>query len=176
MAGAVFIEGEDINLRTVEEEDIEFLRDGVNHPEVRVHMGNRLPQNLDNEEKFFREQISDEETVNLLITKDNERLGLISLTPEGHSAEKMAEIGIWLHPEHHGNGYGTEASRLITDYSFNQLNYHRVFARAHADNQPSCRIWEKLGFEKEGEFRDHTYTQGEYKDVAYYGVLEGEWQ
>ena len=176
MPGTVFLEGEKVNLRTVEEEDVEFLRDGVNHPDVRVHMGNRRPQNLENEEEFFEEQICDEETLNLLITKDSERVGIISLIPEGDDAEKMAEIGIWLHPEHHGNGYGTEAAQLITEYGFNQLNYHRIYARAHADNEPSCRVWEKLGFEKEGEFRDHTFTQGEYKDVVYYGVLEGEWQ
>jgi len=176
MAGTVFLAGEKINLRTVEEEDIEFLRDGVNQPEFRVHMGNRRPQNLQNEEEFFEEQICDEETVNLLITIDSERVGIISLIPEGSDAEKMAEIGIWLHPEHHGNGYGTEAAELITEYGFKQLNYHRIFARAHADNEPSCRVWEKLGFEKEGEFRDHTFTQGEYKDVVYYGVLEGDWQ
>jgi RimJ/RimL family protein N-acetyltransferase len=139
-------------------------------------MGNRIPRNLDNEEKFFEKQICDEETVNLLITKGNERLGLISLTPEGHSAEKIAQVGIWLYPEHHRNGYGTEAVRLITDYGFKQLNYHKVYARAHQGNKASQSIWEKLGFEKEGEFRDHTFTQGEYKDVVYYGVLEGEWQ
>lgn len=176
MAGTVFLEGEKINLRTIEEEDIEFLRDGVNHPEVRVYMGNRRPQNYENEEEFFEEQICGEETVDLMISRDREKLGIISLMPQGDDAEKLAEIGIWIHPEHHGNGYGTEASQLITDYAFNQLNYHKIYARAYQGNKASQSVWEKLGFDKEGVFKDHTFTQGEYKDVVYYGVLEGEWQ
>ncbi|MFB6159504.1 MAG: GNAT family N-acetyltransferase [Candidatus Nanohalobium sp.] len=176
MAGTVFLEGEKINLRTIEEEDIEFLRDGVNHPEVRVYMGNRKPQNYENEEEFFEEQICGEETVDLMISRDREKLGIISLMPQGDDAEKLAEIGIWIHPEHHGNGYGTEASQLITDYAFNQLNYHKIYARAYQGNKASQSVWEKLGFDKEGVFKDHTFTQGEYKDVVYYGVLEGDWQ
>jgi len=152
MPGTVFLEGEKVNLRTVEEEDIEFLRDGVNHPDVRVHMGNRRPQNLENEEDFFEEQICDGDAVHLLISRDEERLGIISLMPQGDEAEKLAEIGIWIHPEHHGNGYGTEASRLITDYAFKQLNYHKVYARAYQGNEASQSVWEKLGFDKEGEY------------------------
>lgn len=176
MPGAVFLEGEEINLRTIEEEDIEFLRDGVNHPEVRVYMGNRRPQNYENEEEFFEEQVCGEDTVDLLISKDGERVGIISLMSQGDDAEKLAEIGIWIHPQHHGNGYGTEASKLITDYAFGQLNYHKVYARAYQGNKASQRVWEKLGFDKEGVFKDHTFTQGEYKDVVYYGVVEGDWQ
>ena len=176
MAGTVFLEGENINLRTIEEEDLEFLRNGVNHPEVRFYMGNRIPQNLETEQKFFENVLSNEEDVHLLICKDKERVGIISLKQEGDKAEKMAEIGIWLHPKHHGNGYGTEASKLITDYAFKQLNYHRVYARAYDGNTASQRIWEKLGFTEEGTLRHHTYTQGEHKDVVYYGILQGEWE
>lgn len=176
MPGTVFLEGDNINLRTIEEDDIEFLRDGVNHPEVRVHMGNRRPQNLENEEDFFEEQVCGEDAVHLIISRDEEKLGIITLMPQGDDAEKLAKLGIWIHPKYHGNGYGTEASRLVTEYAFNQLNYHKVYARAYKGNEASQSVWEKLGFDKEGVFKDHTFTHGEYKDVVYYGVLEGEWQ
>lgn len=175
MPGTAFLEGDDIKLRTIEEEDLEFLRDGVNHPEVRIHMGNRNPQNMENQQEFFDEVICGDESVDLLITREGERLGIISLNEEGDEADRIAEIGLWIHPDHHGNGNGTEAVELITSYGFEQLNYHKIYARAHANNEASKSIWEKLGFEKEGEFRDHTYTMGDYRDVVYYGVLKDEW-
>ncbi len=175
MLGSIFLNGEKINLRTIEEDDVEFLRNGVNHPDVRIYMSNRRPQNLLNEEKFFEEQVCNGDSVHLLITKEEKRLGIISLMPQGENAEKLAEIGIWIHPNHHGYGFGTEASQLITDYAFNQLNYHKVYARAYQGNKASQNVWEKLGFEKEGILKDHTFTQGEYKNVVYYGILEGEW-
>ena len=47
MSETVFHKGDKITLRTIEEEDLEFLRNGINHPSVRVFMGNRRPQNLE---------------------------------------------------------------------------------------------------------------------------------
>ncbi|MFB6174909.1 MAG: GNAT family N-acetyltransferase [Candidatus Nanohalobium sp.] len=173
MPGNVFLEGENVHLRTVEKDDIEFLRDGVNHPDVRVHMLNRRPQNLEDEEEFFQDVIRDEDDVHLLICRGEEPMGIISLNQ--HSEEsKVAEIGIWLHPNYHGNGYGTEASSIMTDYGFNQLNYHKIYARAHSENEASQSIWRKLGFEQEGRLREHVYTEGEYRDAVYFGKLKGE--
>ncbi|PSH00296.1 MAG: hypothetical protein BRC28_00235 [Nanohaloarchaea archaeon SW_4_43_9] len=72
--------------------------------------------------------------------------------------------------------YGTEVAKLITGYGFNELNYHRMMARAYKDNKGSNRIREKLGFQKEGKFREHTYVDGEFQDVNIYGILENEWK
>jgi len=174
MPGALFLEGENTDLRTVEEEDLEFLRNGVNHPDVRVYMGNREPQNLVTEEKFFEDIICGDGVHLMICDKNGEEQGIISLIPEGHKAENMAEMGIWIHPDYHGNGHGTEASKMLMEYGFDQLNYHRVYARAYEGNKPSQKIWKRLGFENEGKLRDHTYTQGEYKNVIYYGILNGE--
>jgi [ribosomal protein S5]-alanine N-acetyltransferase len=45
MPGPAFIEGDRVALRTIEEEDIEFLQDGVNDPEVWKAIGNATPYN-----------------------------------------------------------------------------------------------------------------------------------
>jgi RimJ/RimL family protein N-acetyltransferase len=173
MPGAIFLEGEKVNLRTIEEEDAEFLKHGVNHPEVRVWMSNTRPQNLQQEKEFVEEMTSAEDSIHLLICKDGYPKGIISLMDEEDEG-KIGEIGIWLHPEFHGNGFGTEAAKLLTKHAFNQLNYHKVYARAQKQNKPSIGIWKKLGFQKEGEFKDHTYAQGDYQDVIYLGKLQGE--
>ena len=172
MPGTVFLEGKNVELRTIEEEDIEFFRDGVNHPEVRVHMGNTRPQNLEDEEEFFQ-HIVDTDDVHFLVCDDGEPMGIISLE-EKEKPANIAEIGLWLHPDFHGNGYGTEATEILVDYAFNQLEYHKVYARAHEDNEASKSLWEKLGFQKEGELRDHVYLKGEHKNLLYFGLIEGE--
>lgn len=172
MPGTVFLEGEKVELRTVEKEDIEFLRDGVNHPEVRRHMGNTRPQNLESEEDFF-ENVVENDDIHLLICRENQPMGIISLE-EKEEPSNIAEIGIWLHPEYHNKGYGTEAVQLTVEYSFDQLNYYKLFARAHSDNEASRKIWEKHGFKEEGQFREHVLVEGERKDLNYYGLLRGE--
>lgn len=173
MPGTVFLEGEKINLRTIEKEDIEFLRDGVNHPEVRKHTGNTRPQNLESEEEFFEHIVEASDEIHLLICRDQEPMGIVKLE-EKEKPSNIAELGLWLHPDYHRNGYGTEAVELIIEHSFQQMNYHKIYARAHGDNKASQRIWEKHGFEKEGQLRKHVLVEGKHRDLLYYGLLRGE--
>ncbi len=174
MPGAVFIEGEKVNLRTVEEEDIEFLRDNINRKEVRTHLTARKPVNLKQEKEFFEEIISNQEDVQLAICSEKEMVGVISLE-DVEKDVSTADIGIWISPNHQKKGYGKEAAKLITDYGFKELNYHRIFARTDEDNKGSQKLWEKLGFQKEGELREQTFREGEFRDIWIYGVLEHEW-
>ena len=174
MPGAVFLEGEEINLRTIEREDLDFLS-VFNKPELRQNvLADRTPRNRDTQEEFFENVICGEDSVNLMICRDGERIGIISLIERG-GVERLAKMGLWIIPEHQGKGYGTEASELVTEYGFKQLNYHRIFYRAHEDNSSSQRLAEKLGFEKEAVLEDHTFKDGEYKDIIYYRMLEEEW-
>ncbi len=174
MPGHVFLEGESVNLRTVEREDAEFLRNGVNHPDVRVWMGNTRPKSLEQEEDFVEEVVSESDDIHLMICRDGHPKGIISLMDEDDEG-KIGEVGIWLHPDFHGQGYGTEAAELLVNHCFRQLDYHKIHARARADNTPSVSLWEKLGFQHEGKLRDHTYADGKYRDVVYLGVKKGEW-
>lgn len=175
MPGAVFLEGDKINLRTIEEEDVKFLRDGINNPEIREFLTARRPVNLEQEREFFEEVISVGDDIHLAICREEEIIGIISLEEEQDEL-RVAEIGVWIDTDYHGNGYGTEAAELITEYGFNELNYHRIAARAYEENEGSKRVWEKLGFEKEGELREHTYINGEFQTVFVYGIIENEWK
>ena len=174
MPGAVFLRGDDVTLRTVEEEDVTFLRDAINDPDVRQGLLTAKPFNGRQEEEYFEEHISNDETVNLVICADGEAVGTIGLKDIDHHTGNC-EIGLWLASEFHGRGYGTEASRLLTDYAFRELRMHRVLARVLATNGASAGIWEKLGFEEEGVHRDEAFKDGEYVDVRYFGVLADEW-
>ena len=174
MPGAVFLRGEDVTLRTVEEEDVEFVQEYINDPDVRWGLSMAMPINGEQEREYFEERISSDEDIHLLVCADEEAVGMVSLTVGDRHGS--AEIGISLAPEYHGNGYGTAASRLLTTYAFEELRMHRVMARVFAFNEGSKRIWEKLGFEREGTHREAAFTGGEYVDVLFYGVLEDEWE
>lgn len=174
MPGALFLEGDSINLRTVEEEDLDFLQVGYNHPEIRDNFNYRNPANMEQQKDFFHEEISDDNSTQLLICRNNEPLGLLSLYAwQGDPGVK--KIGIWIHPEEHGNGYGTEATELLLDHVFSGPDIHKVMARFKEDNQKSQGLWEKLGFTHEGTLRENSYRDGERLDVEIYGILREEW-
>ena len=83
-------------------------------------------------------------------------------------------IGIGLLPEFHGRGYGTEAQRLLVRYLFAHTQVHRIEAETDVDNIAEQRALEKVGFQREGIMRGHSFRLGAWHDTARYGVLRGE--
>lgn len=183
MPGAVYLQGEGVVLRTIEEDDLPFLRDAINDPDVRRYLPSRVPLNLDGEREFYEEVIvGDEDTLNLLIWGEDpdaesgeRRAGTIGVHGLG-SVDGSCEIGLFLVPEAWGEGFGTEASRLVTDWAFAERGRHRVVARVIDGNEASARIWDKLGFRREATFREAAFQDGEYVDQHLYAVLEHEWR
>lgn len=161
-----------MELRTIEEEDYERLRHFVNHYDVRRFIGIREPMNMKQEEEYIENQLDKDSTIILGICVDGELVGDIALEEK---EPQVGEIGILVDPEHHGNGYGAEASELLIKHAFNQLNYHKIMTRVVDTNEKSARVWEKLGFQEEGNLRKHNFLDGEFRDFKIYGLLREEW-
>ncbi|WP_232686656.1 GNAT family N-acetyltransferase [Halobacterium zhouii] len=174
MPGPAFLAGDGVTLRTVEEEDVEFFQTTINDPAVRTTLGMRTPINGEQEQEWFEEHASGDEHADFVICDGEESVGNVGIGPVEHPDGK-AEIGIYVAEEHWGNGYGTEAGRLITDYAFRELRKHRVVARVFDGNEGSRRVWEKLGFRHEAVHEEAQFMDGEYVDVHFYAVLEDEW-
>lgn len=173
MPGGTFLAGDDVALRTVEEEDLEFLRDYSNEPAIRRPMTFNYPTNLQSQHDWF-EDMYDGDDLGLLACVDGERVGYVMLFRVDEAAGH-AEIAYWLVPDAQGEGYGTETAALVLDYAFRERRLHRVRARALETNTASRNLLEKLGFTHEGVQREEKYVRGEYVDTHCYGMLDEEW-
>ncbi|MFB6094419.1 MAG: GNAT family N-acetyltransferase [Halanaeroarchaeum sp.] len=174
MPGPRFLEGDRVTLHPIEEEDVPFLQEMINDPAVRRYLSRSEPLNMAQEREWFETVVSDDEGVVLLVVTDDGPAGTVGL----HSVENMdgsAEIGLSLAREHWGEGYGTAACRLLTEYAFTETRRHRLVARVVGPNEASKRIWEKLGYRHEAVHREATYADGAYRDVHEYAVLADEW-
>ncbi|WP_439027869.1 GNAT family N-acetyltransferase [Haloarchaeobius sp. DT45] len=175
MPGALYLDGDDVTLRTVEEEDLDFVNEHINDRRVRLGMTMAHPAPMASTRHHFEENVSNDDSVNLLIcVDDDDPAGMVILFDIDDRRGK-AEIGIWLAPEYHGNGYGTEAAALVVDHAFGQRRLHRVLARVLTTNDASAGIWEKLGFTHEGTLRESEFKDGEYLGMRYFGLLSDEW-
>lgn len=176
MPGPVFLKGEAVDLRTIEEEDLEFMQEAVNDPNVWRGIGYPKPVNMEQEREFFEERVCDDDWVNLLVTTDSATpVGTVGFTRIDLDRNR-AELGYWIAPAHQGEGYGTEAVELLVDYGFEQRAFYRIEARVTECNEPSRRLVESLGFAREGTLRERSFVDGEYRDTHWYGVLRDEWE
>jgi len=174
MPGPIFLAGEPVNLRTIEEEDLRFLKEHINDPTVWRAIGWPKPTNSAAEQEFFEERVCGDDSINLLFTVDEQPVGTGGFNTLNHELSK-AELGYWVAPEYHQQGYGSAAVELLVEYGFAERNFHRIEAKVFDFNTASQRLLESVGFTKEGVHRDAYYAKGTYQDVHWYGLLEDEW-
>lgn len=75
-----------------------------------------------------------------------------------------------------GRGYGREAMELGLAFVFNELNLHRVCLTVFSYNEPAIALYERLGFTREGVYREHLERDGRRYDMYLYGLLRREWE
>ncbi len=173
-----FIVGDKIYLRPLEMEDIDSFTLWLNDEEVRQYLMRTSPLNKVREKEWVENLYKDDREMVLgIVLKENDQLiGNIALhrisIPYRH-----AVLGIFIGDKSRwSKGYGTEALRLMVGHGFDQLNLHRIFLTVLGFNARAIHTYEKVGFKREGTFRDHIYRNGKYHDVHYMGILEDEWR
>ncbi|KAB1198499.1 MULTISPECIES: GNAT family N-acetyltransferase [Haloferax] len=174
MSGAVFLEGDVVELRTVDEDHISFFHEMVNDPRVRRGIAAVDPVTRTNEREWV-ESRGDDDNINFVICADGDPVGSIGLKPP-NVLTGAVEVGYIVAPDHWGNGYATDALRAICGYAFGERRLNKVYAKAFETNPASSRVLEKAGFTREGVHRAEGFVDGEHVDVFRYGLLFEEWQ
>jgi ribosomal-protein-alanine N-acetyltransferase len=82
-----------------------------------------------------------------------------------------AELGYALHPGHQYKGYMSEAVSAVIDYGFSRMHLHSIEANVNPGNAASINLLQKLGFVREGYFKENYFFKGEYLDTAVYSLL-----
>lgn len=75
-----------------------------------------------------------------------------------------------------GKGYGHAAMLLALRYAFEELNLHRLQLTVFSYNTTAIRLYERLGFQREGIYREFLERDGQRHDMFLYGLLQREWQ
>jgi ribosomal-protein-alanine N-acetyltransferase len=95
-------------------------------------------------------------------------------------AVRTWELGYIFNPEYQHRGYASEAAAALVRYAFVQMGAHRIMARCDPRNRASWKLLERIGFMREGHFRQagciHMDEQGQsiWNDVYEYSLLEGD--
>ncbi|HMO04545.1 MAG TPA: GNAT family protein [Kiritimatiellia bacterium] len=89
---------------------------------------------------------------------------------------RNAEYGILIgESAYRGRGIALAASGRILDFAFGRLALHRVFLRVMAHNEAALRLYDRIGFVREGVMREQVIIGGVPRDIVVMGILESEW-
>lgn len=93
----------------------------------------------------------------------------------GAKDRRQVEVGITIDPEFQNEGFGYKAIKALLDHVFRETETHRVYASIDPRNEPSIRLFEKLGFRKEAHLVESLWFKGEWADDLIMGILRNEW-
>jgi Acetyltransferases, including N-acetylases of ribosomal proteins len=135
----------------------------------------------------FTEEMSRQEAINrshnesfwAVCLKDTDKLiGNIYLAKQDFDTW---ELGYVFNADFSGNGYATEAAKVLVNHVFENHNARRVVALCNPLNVPSWKLLERLGLRREGHLVQNIYFKtndlGEplWSDTYEYGILSVEW-
>lgn len=173
MPGPAFLRGDRVTLRPPAEEDLPFLGELVNHPDVWPTAGTARPH-TDVEEREWLESIGEDDGVSLLIAADGEAVGTVGLK-DPNPTWGTAEVGFAVHPDHWNRGCATEAVALLTRYAVDERRLAKLYATAYEHNPASMRVLEKAGYQEEAVLDREAYADGRRVDCHRYAAHADEW-
>ena len=173
-------EGKLVRLRALRAEDAETAVRWLNDLETvqQISGGMALPVSLDEEKKWIEEhagQKSDRQYSFAVETLDGKYIGNCDYF-DLNWHDRTCKVGWLIGPEGRGKGYGTDMIRTLLGVCFDTLGMHKVSLDVMGFNDRAIRLYERIGFVREGVFREQLLARGRRWDEYRYGMLEREYR
>ena len=168
--------GDLVILRPLDEGDYEALTAAMDDPEVTRFTGSRGGISEEKARQWMRTRKDQTDRLDLaIVTKATGRTVGEAVLNDWSPEDESCNFRILIGPEGRGQGLGTEATRLIVGYGFEQLGLHRISLTVFAFNPRARRVYEKAGFVEEGRMRQALKWDGERYDDIMMAILAPEW-
>lgn len=169
------LRGERVYLSPRNIEDAELYTEWLNEFDTTDYIGTSSQVMSLKEEKEYLEAEKKSEVAFAIVTeKEDKLIGSIALHDIDH-IRRIATMGIFIgDKEYRGQGYGTEAVRLILDFGFNYLNLNNIKLDLKEFNVRALACYKKCGFKEYGRRRKCNFINGKYYDTIEMDILAEE--
>jgi RimJ/RimL family protein N-acetyltransferase len=99
---------------------------------------------------------------------DDRYLGAIVLFVREHETGELAYV---IAPEARGRGIAGETVQLVTAWAFAELGLARLQLRIEPENEASCAVALRAGYQHEGVLRAAHWVRGRRADISIYSRL-----
>lgn len=101
----------------------------------------------------------------------DELIGDIGLEPDMNEP-RIVEFGVTLSPLHQRNGYAREALTAVFNELFQFYDINRIIGVTDTENAECIFLLEKIGFRREGHFRQSYFDKTGWRDEYLYALLK----
>ncbi|WP_440998676.1 GNAT family N-acetyltransferase [Fodinibius sp. SL11] len=110
------------------------------------------------------------------LSENNKLIGIVDI----HAIDKYNKrcfVNCTIGDRHYaGKGYDVEALKIVLAHCFNEKGMHKVGTAAFDFNTSWIESVEKLGFQQEGQLREHVLKNDSYCDKLIFSILEKDFQ
>lgn len=173
--GTKVLQSERLILRKFKESDAKEIYEGYVNQEGFLYYAHKEKRTLEEEIvslKGIDEKYKRNDYYNWLITlKDNNKIiGAINL--KVYDFNESLEFNYAIDDRYKGNGYMTEALKIVRDYCLNKLKVNRLFGGCEINNIGSQKVMKKCSFVYEGTLRNYLKLRDGYHDMHLYSIIK----
>lgn len=119
------------------------------------------------ETMYLEGLLEKENEIMLIATINNEELiGLASVgSNDKPKTRHVGEVGVTVAKEFWGFGIGTVLMEEVEQWARESGVIRRLELTVHAENERAIRLYEKMGYQKEGKLTRALYIDGEFADA-----------
>jgi ribosomal-protein-alanine N-acetyltransferase len=169
----------DVCLRPLSLSDAEAIYKILSDPESMKYWSDQPIKHVDEASEVLRKDLESDAKGNSLCwavtLKDQDELIGKCILFSFDRQNQRAEIGYLLNRKYWRQGLMHQALVAVINYAFNTLKLHRIEADSDPKNVGSLAILEKLGFQREGLFRERWRVYDRWDDSVMLGLLSSEW-
>lgn len=172
----ITLKGENIYLRALEPNDLEFVYAMENDQSIWEVSNTQTPYSRFLVKQYLEnahQDIYEAKQLRLAICQDQDfpAIGLIDLF-DFDPKNNRAGVGIVIQGNDNRNQkIGSEALQLLIHYAFHHLNLHQLYANIGTENVASNALFTKFDFEIIGIKKDWILVNGNYKDEAIFQLI-----
>jgi len=173
-----FIEGENITLTPVNSEHAAIYAKWQSLQNVRIYSRNIMPKTVEEIKKWLEPtegRTKKDISFEIWQKKDVKLIGDCGVN-DINWYDMKAFLGLMIgESEYWGQNICTEATELLVEYGFNELNLNKLYALIFSPNKGSYKCVEKNGFIREAIFKKDVFIEGEFVDTYCYSLLKEDW-
>lgn len=167
-----------IRLRALTLADIDKTLAWHNQEDISdLYAGNPFPVNIEMERKWYEKILTSNIPITVFGIELIQNIKLIGITvlKEINLINRSAEFAIYIgEKEQRGKGYSKEATHQTLGFGFYKLGLNRIYLKVLAENEPAIKLYNAIGFIKEGELRNGVFKNNLFKNELVMSILKDE--